>query len=196
VIKTHAAFEDIPYSPRAKYILVVRDPKDVFVSSYGFLKGAALGPLMPSPGAWLEFFLDPSFVARNWADHTASYWAAAKRENVLFLTFKEMKTDLDGCIRRIADLIGEDLTSEEFSLICERSRFEYMRTIDRKFAPGKMNAFSGPDTPLVRRGRQGGSSEMLSTQQQRRIDAAFQRRLAELGSDFDWDLACSPVDES
>ena len=36
VIKTHLDWELIPYSEEARYIVVIRDPKDIFVSSYFF----------------------------------------------------------------------------------------------------------------------------------------------------------------
>jgi hypothetical protein len=36
VIKTHLGSDFVPYSPEAKYIIVVRDPKDTFVSNYHF----------------------------------------------------------------------------------------------------------------------------------------------------------------
>ena len=48
VIKTHFDWELLPYSPDARYIIIIRDPKDIFVSSYFFLKGGVLGPAMPS----------------------------------------------------------------------------------------------------------------------------------------------------
>src|ERR1700688_105697 len=34
VIKTHFSWELLPYSEEARYILVIRDPKDAFVSAY------------------------------------------------------------------------------------------------------------------------------------------------------------------
>ena len=42
VIKTHLDFDRVPYSPAARYVCVVRDPKDVVVSAYHFLRSAAL----------------------------------------------------------------------------------------------------------------------------------------------------------
>ncbi len=36
IIKTHLDFDWLPYSEDARYIIVIRDPKDVFVSSYFF----------------------------------------------------------------------------------------------------------------------------------------------------------------
>src|SRR5271169_869125 len=38
VIKTHFDWELLPYSEDARYIMVLRDPKDIFVSSYFFIR--------------------------------------------------------------------------------------------------------------------------------------------------------------
>lgn len=48
VIKTHLEWDRLPYSPEARYICVLCDPKDAFVSSYFFIRDVIFGPLMPS----------------------------------------------------------------------------------------------------------------------------------------------------
>jgi len=189
VIKTHAAWQDIPYSPEAKYVLVVRDPKDAFVSSHHFIKGALLGPLMPSVASWYEFFLSRSFLAGFWPEHAHGYWSARHLDNTVYLTFKEMKEDLPAAVRKIAALLEVDLTPAEFDRVCERSSFRYMQRVDEKFAPGALAPWSS-GVALVRRGQQGGAGEMLSLEAQRRMDRVFRDALVEMGSDFDYDAAC------
>ena len=49
VIKTHLESDYVPYHPDAKYIVVIRDPKDVFVSSYFFGQGVTLQPILELP---------------------------------------------------------------------------------------------------------------------------------------------------
>jgi len=190
VIKTHARWQDIPYSKDAKYVLVVRDPKDAFVSSHHFIRDALLGPLMPSVESWYAFFLSRSFPAGFWAEHAHSYWSARDLPNTVFLTFKEMKADLPGAVRKVAALLDVDLTEEELALVCRRSSFDFMKGVDEKFAPGALTPLS-PGAGLVRRGRQGGAGEMLSLAQQRRMDRVFRSALDEMGSDFDYDRACT-----
>lgn len=187
VVKTHLAARYVPFNEKARYIVVVRDPKEVFVSSYFFAAGVA-GPLMPSPEIWFELFVSGRFpldFGASWAEHTADYWALRDRPNVLLLSFRDMKRDLDGAVRRVADLLGVELTRAELVRVVEKSTFAYMQAINHKFspmAPGSLPWAEG--FTMMRRGHSGQSGEMLSATQQAQIDTCYQAELARLGSDF------------
>lgn len=187
VIKTHMEWEYVPYTPEARYIWLLRDPKDVFVSSYHFIRDVLFGPLMPGVSAWLDFYLSPGFLMGTWTDHLQGYWHERHRSNILFLTFKEMKADLPGCIGRIADFMGVELSGDEFDLVCEKSSFRYMKRIDHKFYPGILSPWSCDTGRMLRKGRHGGSSELLALEQQQRIDAYCQDVLKRLQCDFPYD---------
>jgi hypothetical protein len=90
VIKTHLAARYVPYCENSRYLIVVRDPKEILVSSYHFTAGVA-GPLMPKPDVWFALFLTRTFplsFGSTWAEHTAGYWALRHRPNVLVLRFR------------------------------------------------------------------------------------------------------------
>jgi hypothetical protein len=74
--------------------------------------------------------------------------------------------------------------------VCRRSSFEYMKANDQKYAMGKMIAWREPGA-MIRKGSQGGSSEMLSPEQQRQIDQHFMAELKRLGSDFPYEEFCT-----
>src|SRR5438270_8386810 len=59
VIKTHFDWDMLPDSREAKYIAVIRDPKDIFVSNYHFIRDGVYGPAMPTVDTWFELFLTP-----------------------------------------------------------------------------------------------------------------------------------------
>jgi hypothetical protein len=111
VIKTHLDWDLIPYSEDARYIAVIRDPKDVFVSSYFFfVKAGILRALMPSGDLWYRLFLSDAFpVGGSWAANTAGYWAQRHRPNVLVLSFKQMKRDLRGTVLHVAQFLNLNL---------------------------------------------------------------------------------------
>ena len=189
IIKTHLNWELIPYSPEARYIAVIRDPKDVFVSNYFFIKGFA-GPVMPSLESWYRVYLSGSSpLGGSWAVNAAGYWAQRHRPNVLVVSFKSMKRDLPGTVRKVADFMNVRVSEEIIGEVCAKSSFDYMKRIDEKFRPGRMIPW-GPESSMIRKGTQGGSSELLSPEQQRQIDLRFMAELKQLGSDFPYEEFC------
>ena len=187
VVKTHLAWEHIPYSPQARYIAVVRNPKDAFVSSYHFTRDVMFGPMMSSVADFLEYFLMDEFIFEAWGHFLHSYWQQRHRPNVLFMTYEEMKQDLPGTVRRIADFMGVELSGEEMALVCEKSSFAYMKAIDHKFYPGRIMPWSSPNGKMIRQGKVGNSAELLTPEQQRRIEDHFRAKLQQMGSDFPYD---------
>lgn len=191
VIKTHFDWDQIPYSEDARYIAVIRDPKDVFVSSYFFfVKAGVLRALMPSGDLWYRLFRSDSFpVGGSWAANTAGYWAQRHRPNVLVLSFKQMKRDLRGTVLQVAEFLNLHLPDTVLDEVCRKSSFEYMKQIDQKFQPWKMAPW-GAQASMMRKGAQGGSSELLTPQRQRELDAYFMEELKRLGSDFPYEEFC------
>jgi hypothetical protein len=190
VIKTHFNWNLIPYSPEAKYIAVIRDPKDAFVSSYFFIRDGLYGAAMPKVETWYRLFLSKNFMmGGSWAENAAGYWAQRQRPNVLVLSFKAMKKDLRGTVRSVAAFLDVNASDALIDEVCRLSSFEYMKGIDHKFHMGKMQPWGEPGA-MIRKGTQGGSSELLTPAQQHEIDIHCQKELRELGSDFPYTEFC------
>src|SRR5215467_2968296 len=190
VIKTHFNWDMLPHSDQAKYIAVIRDPKDVFVSNYHFIRDGVYGPAMPTVDTWFELFLSNDFVlGGSWAVNTAGYWTERRRPNVLIASFKAMKRDLRGTVKQVARFLNIDVDEGIIDEVCRRSTFDYMKANDRKFAMGKMIPWREAGA-MIRKGSQGGSSEMLTPAQQQRLDEYFMTELARLGSDFPYVEFC------
>ena len=191
IIKTHFNWDLLPYSTDARYIMVIRDPKDVFVSSYFFfVKNGSMGDMNISVETWLQLFLSAGFpMWGSWAVNTAGYWAERHRPNVLIMSFKSMKRDLKGAVRRVAGLLDVKASDDIIDRVCEKSSLQYMKGIESKFEMWNMIPWihSGP---MIRKGAQGGSSELLSIEQQRRVDDVFIAELKRLGSDFPYEEFC------
>ncbi len=186
VIKSHERLDNVPFTPEARYIAVTRDPKDVCVSGYHFLRSLMFGPLMPSVETWVRLFLSPHFLQGQWAEHLASYWAVRDRPNVLFLTYDQMRKDLSGTIQSIAKLMNVELSTDEAAEVRRRSDFAYMKREGSKFEPGQMVPWGGSGY-MVRRGASGGANELLTPEQQRRIDDYCRAELVRLGCEFPYD---------
>lgn len=187
-IKTHLPFSQLTYTPAARYVVVVRDPKDVFVSSYHFLRSTMLGPMMPSVRRWLDLFLSGDAFCGAWSEHLDGGWRRRHEPNVLFLTFEEMKADLENAVRRIAALMEVELTPAELERVVTRSSYAYMKSVGDKFdTRGLSPPWARPRGAMVRRGEHGSAAELLGAAEQRRIDDYWRHELTRLRSDFPYD---------
>jgi len=189
VIKTHREFAQVPYSPEARYICVVRDPKDVCVSAYHFSRAEAMGPMTPSVPNFVEYFLSPGFQFCAWAVFLDSYWSVRDRKNVLFMTYEEMNRDLAGTVRRIANFLQVVLSEDEVEKVVRQSTFSYMKQIEHKFETGMLVPWSAPRGAMIRRGQRKSADELLTPALQQRIDDHCRAELKRLGCDFPYDQA-------
>jgi hypothetical protein len=186
VIKTHLPASKVPYSAAAHYLCIVRDPKDVFVSSYHFTRHTVAGPLMPSVERWLNCFLSGDAMFGPWAEHAAGYWEWRARPNVLFLTYEHMKRHPENAVTQIAGFMGVSLSPQELAAVVHKSSFPYMKSIEHCF---EANVASQPlwvrsKGAMIRRGEVGKSDDLLSAAQRDRIDDYCRRDLARLHSTF------------
>jgi hypothetical protein len=198
VIKTHLRWASVPYNPAARYVTVIRDPKDVFVSSYHFMRTLGMpSQLIPTVDKWLEHFLAPYFpLGGSWATYVAEYWAQRHRPNLKIFSYKAMKRDLSGTIAEVADFMNVELCESEQAEVAHRTTFAYMKNIEQKFDPIRFSPFKHhANGSMIRSGKHGGSSELLSREQQQRIDNHFQAELQRIGSDFPYTQFCDVVED-
>ncbi|KAL1485196.1 hypothetical protein MTO96_032114 [Rhipicephalus appendiculatus] len=85
LLKTHLPFETQPYSKQAKYIYVARNPYDVCVSYYYFLK--SMTPKRVKDVSFSRFhqlFVSGSVSYGDYFDHLLSWYKHRHDDNVLF----------------------------------------------------------------------------------------------------------------
>ena len=186
VIKSHQVAQSMPVNDAAKYITVIRDPKEVLVSMYHWAPQAFafLGLQTGTPDYWVEKFLKNQVPGGWWPEHTASWWALRNKPNVHIVTFNALKANPSGEIDRISDFLGIELSPEQRQQVLEKSSFEYMKAINHKFSPiiGDSDLID-----VVRKGKTGSGSELFTPEQLARVDALCADKLKRLGSDFPYD---------
>lgn len=182
-IKTNMKTDFVPYNVQAKYICLIRDPKEVFVSNFHFIPSQFGFAGYVTIEEWLDFFLSPKFSIGSWAEHADSYWALRDRPNVMVTFFHEMKKDHRGVLKKIVDLMEVSLTDSQFEKVIEKCSFQYMKQHDAQFAPPKFPLIKD-FTVMIRSGKSGGSGELLTKAQQTRIDQYFMDELKRMSSDF------------
>jgi len=151
-LKSHLPLDGLPYHPQVRYIIVGRDPRDVFMSllnHYSSYTETALA-LLNEPsgrvgGALPVYSDDPhalwkGWMTRGWFDwesegypfwanmaHTESYWKHRQLPNFLFLHYGDMLRDLDGAVRRIAAFADLDVSDERVAHTVENTTFDAVK---------------------------------------------------------------------
>ncbi|XP_040074812.1 sulfotransferase 1C2-like [Ixodes scapularis] len=108
-IKTHLPFDKHPYSERAKYIYVTRNPYDSCVSFYYHTENF---PAYEFDDGTFDEFFDLFVRGRvdygDYFDHLLSWYAHREDPNVMFVTYEDLKKDSKSWILKVVDLIGVD----------------------------------------------------------------------------------------
>ena len=183
VIKSHLEAEFVPYTSEARYISVLRDPKDMLVSMVLFENGfneTLFGDAVPVD-AFVNSFQSGTFMYQPWPEFIDSWWKLGDRENVLVVTYEDMKADSTAMIQCVANFLGVELGEKQLAKVAEKTSFAYMKANEHKFA---QPAWEEGNIELVRSGQSGNAKELLSLEQQQEIDAYCLEQLERIGSTF------------
>ena len=181
-LKTHLPVDALVYSPKAKYIYIGRDGRDVVWSLYNHHANAnklyyeALNdtpgrvgpPLEPPPASKVQYF-------RKWFDgdgypfwsfweNIRSWWAIRALPNVMLIHFSDLKADMRGMIRQIAAFLDISVDEYNWDKIVKHCSFEYMKTNAKLSLPMGGAFWEGGAETFVPIGTNGRWSDELSPQ--------------------------------
>ena len=166
-IKSHLAADGLRWIPQAKYVVVGRDTRDVFMSLFNHYSGYtevmyALLNDADRPGS--EFprcpatprELWPRWISEGWFEwepdgwpywshhhHLSTWWDARDLSNVLFVHFGDLKADPETEIRRIAAFCEIDTDEEAWPAVLETVGLDAMRAEARGTEDPMATAFEG-----------------------------------------------------
>jgi len=187
-LKTHTPFDGIPYHTDCVYLVVFRDPRDVYISSCNHrdnmndqelaLKAFPSGANAfhdwlnetREPGAWDRYNL----VAL--IDFFKSYWPYRDLDNVHLFHFSDMQRNLKGTIAAMAAAVDIPLSEEQLNEFTNAASFDHMTLAAGQFAPMVGKGFWKADTGFFANGRSQQWVDKLKTDEL----AAFDARMAEL----------------
>ena len=148
---SHLPLNSLTYFKEAKYIVVARDPRDVFMSLFNHysnysemmlsllnsdVHGQKLigGPIPKCPDDIHEFW--KNWISKGWDEdeeegypfwtnmgHTKSFWEFRHLPNILFLHYSDMLKDAREAIRKIAKFIEVEVTDEDVERVFEATKF-------------------------------------------------------------------------
>lgn len=135
--KTHLPFTHVPYSSEAKYIYVLRNPKDCCVSMYYHTIRASRAHNHPYAEAtfdnFFELFMAGEVEYGDYYDHLMSWYPHRYDKNVLFTTYEAMKDDLKSIVMKVASFLGQEYIeaieqdNDVMNNILRFSGFDYMK---------------------------------------------------------------------
>ncbi len=189
IIKTHLPYHLTPYHPEAKYIYVARNPFDCVVSFYhhtrGFIKHYDF-----AEGTFDDFF--ECFIAGevdfgDYFDNLVPWYHHKDDENVLFLTYEQMKDNPKKEIINIASFLGSKYVKkiqnkQILNQIITQSSFENMSKNQQRWSskrPENMPQF-------IRNGKVGDWKTYFSVEQTKRLKDKFKQRTQGTGLKTLW----------
>jgi hypothetical protein len=189
VIKTHEPWR----TPYRRAIHLVRDPRAVALSYFGFLQ--RIQKIVVRPGddvaASLDRHVDAFLGGRvdahgTWQSHLFSWRkAAGERADVLLVPYEQLRSDPVGELRRMAGWLGVELDAAAAAQVVERCTIERMRAAEASALAEAPRVFhpSARRTGLrvVNEGSLEAWRERLTPDQQRRISEAFAEGLQLMG---------------
>lgn len=197
-LKTHLPVDALVFSPKAKYIYIGRDGRDVVWSMYNHHANAnqlwydrlndtpgRVGPPIEPPPASIKQYYD-DWLSRDghpfWPfwENVRSWWAIRDLPNVMLLHFADLKRDMPGEIRRIAAFLDIDVADDKWPDIFAHCSFDYMKAHAAHSAPLGGIIWEGGAETFIHRGTNGRWRDVLSAQD----CAAYEKRaVVELGED-------------
>lgn len=195
-MKTHLPLDALVFSPKAKYIYIGRDGRDIVWSLYNHHSNAndvwyealnetpgLVGPPMGAPPDdirqyWNEWFENDGHPFWPFWESVRSWWAVRHLPNVLFVHFAGLKEDSLGEMKRIAAFLEIDVEDSDWDAIAEYCSFDWMKRNATKSVPLGGAFWDAGAEVFIHRGVNGRWTDTLTEEESRAYEA---KAIAELG---------------
>jgi len=195
-LKIHLPVDALVFSPKAKYIYIGRDGRDVVWSFYNHHLNAnkawyealndtlgRVGPPIAPPGKPVrEYFLDwldqDGFSIWSFWENIRTWWKIRKLPNVMMLHFADLKANMPAEIRRIASFLEIPIDENNWVAIVKHCTFNYMKENASQSVPLGGAFWDGGAETFIYKGTNGRWHDTLTAED---ISAYEQKALDELG---------------
>lgn len=176
------------FQTKPKVIYVMRNPKDVFTSSFHYF---GITSFLVKPGPQSEFlhkFLDGKVMFGSWFDHVKGWLRAEDKDRILYMSYEEMITDLKDSVSRMAQFLEKPLEADVLDKIAERCLFNNMKT--NKMSNYSMVPHEFMDqskSEFHRKGIAGDWKNLLTVAEAEHFDAVYKEKMKDVKYKFVWD---------
>lgn len=199
-IKTHTPLDGLPLDASVTYICVGRDPRDAALSLENHRKNFDLASFMatwdaapaidgansepmdmlPRPdSAWQRFWLwvddDTPPIGRaslrGMLHHLQTFWDAPDGVDVVLLHYDDLRTDLEGQMRALADRLGITVPERHWPALVNAASFDEMRARAALTAPDAHDGVWRDNQRFFNRGTSGQWRDLLDDDDLRRYRA-------------------------
>ncbi|HEY1751376.1 MAG TPA: sulfotransferase domain-containing protein [Caulobacteraceae bacterium] len=159
IVKTHTPLDGLPYFEAVSYVFCGRDPRDAFLSMMDNMKNtsaatmAAVRQRLSLPDSfsfptdanaffpvWLtapiHAWVEDGFPTGSVFGTARAFWPHRRLPNLHFTHYRDLTTDLEGELRRLAAFLGIRVAPQVWPRLTEAASFAAMRAAADQTAPG------------------------------------------------------------
>jgi aryl sulfotransferase len=197
-LKTHLPVDALVFSPKAKYLYIGRDGRDVVWSMYNHHANAnqawyealndtpgRVGPPIGPPAEpisayWREWMDRDGHPFWPFWENIRSWWAIRELPNVLMVHFIDLKRGMPGQMRRIAEFLDIPIDESRWNAIVEYCTFDWMKKNANYTVPLEGIFWDGGAQTFINKGVNGRWRDTLTADDLAEYEA---RAVTELGED-------------
>jgi len=187
-LKTHLPVDALVFSPKAKYIYIGRDGRDVVWSMYNHHANAnefwyqalndtpgRVGPPIEKPTEdivqYFHEWLDgDGYPFWPFWENIRTWWEIRNLPNVHLIHFGKIKEDMPGEIKKVADFLEIEIDPAKWDAILEHCSFDYMKKHSIKSVPLGGAFWDGGSDTFINKGVNGRWKDTLSKEDSDRYE--------------------------
>lgn len=187
-MKTHLPVDALVFSPKAKYIYIARDGRDVVWSLYNHHSSAnetwynelnnspgLVGPPIGKPNrdirAYYHEWLDKEgFPFWSFWENISTWWDIRDLPNVNLIHFQALKDDMPGEMRKIATFLDIKINENKWGDIIEHCTFDYMKANATASTPLGGAFWDGGADDFVYKGVNGRWRDVLTEEESQKYE--------------------------
>lgn len=141
ILRTHFPAFLLPHNfwtIKPKTIYIARNPKDAIVSYYYMMRND-WAQYRESIEKMCEAFMENELPFTPFFDHIFSYWQLRHFDNVLFLTYEDLLSDVFGGVKKISEFLGYSYSDQQLTPLTDYVSFDNLKKQNLENVPADIH---------------------------------------------------------